>query len=61
VEAIVASVRAVFRSPLSHGVWGVLLAAGIFAGLLAPPVLILSLPVLAYAGHALHRVVFPPP
>lgn len=60
VGAVVGSVRAVFRSPLVHAGWGLILAAGIFACLLAPPVLILSLPVLAHGGQALHREVFPP-
>jgi uncharacterized membrane protein len=59
VAAIVASVRAVFRSPLAHASWALILAAGIFVCLLAPPLLILSLPLLAYAGHALHLEVFP--
>jgi uncharacterized membrane protein len=59
VTAIVASVRAVFRSPLAHAGWALILAAGIFVCLLAPPLLILSLPLMAYAGHALHLEVFP--
>lgn len=59
VGAVVASVRAVFGSPVAHAAWGLVLAAGVFVCLLAPPVLILSLPVLAYGGHALHREVFP--
>ena len=60
VQAVVASVRAVFRSPLAHAGWGLVLAAGVFAGLALPPLLILSLPLLAYGGDAMHREVFPP-
>lgn len=61
VGAVVGSVRAVFASPLVHAGWGLTLAAGIFVCLMAPPLLILSLPVLAYGGHALHLEVFPAP
>ena len=60
VTGIVASVRAVFRSPLAHAGWALVLAAGIFACLPAPPLLALTLPVLAYGGHALHLEVYPP-
>lgn len=60
VEAIVASVRAVFRSPVTHAGWALTLATGIFACLLVPPLLLVSLPVLAYGGFALHQEVFPP-
>jgi uncharacterized membrane protein len=59
VGAVVASVRAVFTSPVTHAGWALILAAGIFVCLLAPPLLILSLPVLAYGGHALHLKAFP--
>jgi len=59
VGAVVASVRAVFASPLAHAAWALVLAAGVFLCLMAPPLLILSLPVLAYGGHALHLEVFP--
>lgn len=59
VGAVVASVRGVFASPVAHAAWALVLAAGIFMCLLAPPLLILSLPVLAYGGHALHLEVFP--
>lgn len=59
VGAIVASVRAVFRSPVVHAAWALVLATGIFACLLVPPLLLVSLPVLAYGGHALHLEVFP--
>jgi uncharacterized membrane protein len=60
VEAIVASVRAVFLSPVAHAGWALVLAAGIFGCLLVPPLLLVSLPVLAYGGHALHLEAFPP-
>ncbi|MBL8483123.1 MAG: DUF2189 domain-containing protein [Rhodocyclaceae bacterium] len=60
VGAVVASVRAVFRGLPAHLAWGVLLAACVFASLLFPPLLAPVLPLLAYAGAALHETVFPP-
>lgn len=60
VTGVVASVRAVFRSPLAHAAWALVLAAGVFASLPAPPLLALILPVLAYGGYALHLEVYPP-
>lgn len=59
VTAVVGSVRAVFTSPVVHAGWALILAAGIFVCLVAPPLLILSLPVLAYGGHALHLEAYP--
>ncbi|MCB1954639.1 MAG: DUF2189 domain-containing protein [Rhodocyclaceae bacterium] len=59
VRAVMASVRAVATSPLAHGAWAALLAATIFMSLLVPPLLCVALPVLAYAGTALDRHVFP--
>lgn len=59
-NAVVASVRGVFRSPVAHLLWALLLAAATFVSVLLPPLLVLTLPVLAYAGHALHHEVFPP-
>ncbi len=59
--AVVASVRAVFVSPSAHGLWALVLAGALFASALLPPLLLLSLPLLGYAGHALHREVFQAP
>ena len=59
VGAVTASVRAVFRSPVAHGLWALLLGAGVFSSLLMPPLLALTLPLLAYTGHAFHVAVFP--
>ncbi|MCB1908728.1 MAG: DUF2189 domain-containing protein [Rhodocyclaceae bacterium] len=58
VGAVMASVRATFRSPLAHALWALALAAGVFASLLLPPLLIVSLPLLAYTGDALHVEIF---
>lgn len=56
--AVVASVRAVFVSPATHGLWALSLAGALIASALVPPLLLLSLPLLGYAGHAFHREVF---
>lgn len=56
--AITASVRACFKSPLTHALWGLILTGGVALGLLVPPLLVLVLPVLAFSGEAFHREVF---
>lgn len=61
VPAVSASVRAILASPLVHGAWALLLATAIFASLLLPPLLCVTLPVLAYAGSELNVQAFPPP
>ncbi|MCB1895716.1 MAG: DUF2189 domain-containing protein [Zoogloeaceae bacterium] len=59
--AVVASVRACFASPLVHGAWALTLAAGIFVSMSLPPLLCVSLPILAYAGDSLNRRCFDSP
>lgn len=60
VGAVVDSVRANFASPLAHMAWAAVLAVCVFSMILAPPLLAVVLPWLAYAGAAFHRAVFPP-
>lgn len=59
--AVVASVRACFTSPLAHALWALTLAAGIFVSMSLPPLLCVSLPILAYAGDSLNRRCFDSP
>ncbi|MBL8471564.1 MAG: DUF2189 domain-containing protein [Rhodocyclaceae bacterium] len=59
VQAVVASVRAVFRGLPAHLAWGVLLSVAVFAALCFPPLFAAVLPLLAYAGSAVHETVFP--
>ena len=61
IPAVNASVRAVFRSFWTAALWGLLLATTTGLGILLLPLLPVVLPVLAYAGFALYRRVFPPP
>jgi uncharacterized membrane protein len=58
--AIAASVRAVLGSLVPSLVWGLLLAGLTLLSIALLPLLAVTLPVLAYAGYALHRRVFPP-
>jgi uncharacterized membrane protein len=59
VVAVVASVRAVFRSPAAHLAWALVLAIAVFASAALPPLLAPVLPLLAYAGGAFHEAAFP--
>lgn len=59
IPAIHASVRAMFHSPGPALAWGLTLILGLMAGFLLPPLLVLILPVLAYAHLHLYRIVFP--
>lgn len=59
VNAVVASVRAVFGNFLPAMAWAVLLSLAIIGSILLLPLLLLSLPWLAYASRALYRRVFP--
>lgn len=59
VAAVTASVRALFRSPLAHAAWALLLTSAIVTSLLLPPLLCVSLPLLGYAGEALSKNCFP--
>jgi len=58
--AVGASVRAVFRNLPSSIGWAVLLTGAIVLSILGLPLLVVTLPVLAYASRALYRTVFPP-
>ena len=58
--AVSASVRAVVGNlPASIG-WALLLSGGILLSILLLPMLLVTLPVLAYASRALYLAVFPP-
>jgi uncharacterized membrane protein len=59
VPAIIASVRAVLGNPGPASAWAVVIVCGILAGILVPPLLAVTLPVLAYGSFALYRAVFP--
>lgn len=59
VQAVHASVRAVFRSLPASLAWGTLLSLVVVISILLLPLLVITLPVLAYASHALYRQVFP--
>lgn len=59
VNAVVASVRAVFGNFAPAMLWGALLAALVIGSILLLPLLPLVLPWLAYASRALYRRVFP--
>ena len=57
--AIAASVRAVLGNLVPSLAWGLLLAGLTLLSIVLLPLLAVTLPVLAYAGYALHRRVFP--
>jgi uncharacterized membrane protein len=59
VQAIHASVRAVFGSFPASIAWGVVLTGTTLLSILVLPLLLVTLPVLAYASFALYRSVFP--
>lgn len=59
VSAINASVRAVLGNPMASISWGLLLGATTMVAILLLPLLLVVLPVLAYASFALYRRVFP--
>lgn len=56
--AVTVSVHACLRNPLTHALWGAILALGVGVGFLLPPLLVVILPVLAFSGEAFHRAVF---
>jgi len=60
VQAVHASVRAVFRSFAASIAWGLLITGGTIISILLLPSLAVVLPILAYASFALYRKVFPP-
>lgn len=59
VDAVLASARTVIGNFRVCLVWGVLLAGVIMLSILAIPLLLLTLPVMAYASFALYRRAFP--
>ena len=59
IEAISSSVRTVFANPVPSLTWGVVLAAATLLAILLPPLLLVVLPILAYASFALYQRVFP--
>lgn len=61
IQAVHASVRAVFGNFIACIAWGLVLTATTLLAILLLPLLIVVLPVLAYASFALYRKVFPLP
>jgi len=59
VEAVVKSVRIVFGNSFTTMVWAVLLSVTVIASILMLPLLLLTLPWLAYASRALYRSALP--
>ncbi len=59
VEAVVSSVRVVFGNFFIAMVWAVLLSTAVMASILLLPLLLLTLPWLAYASRALYRIALP--
>ncbi|MCU7905381.1 MAG: DUF2189 domain-containing protein [Candidatus Thiodiazotropha sp. (ex Epidulcina cf. delphinae)] len=59
VQAVHASVRAVFKNFFVAVLWGSALTLSISIAVLLMPLLLLVLPVMAYASFALYRCVFP--
>ncbi len=60
VGAVAASVRAVFTNIPALLVWALILALGVMATILCPPLLVVSLPCLAFASDLLYLEIFPP-
>lgn len=60
VPAVSASVRAVFSNFSAVLVWALTLAVALIATALCPPLLLLSLPCLAFASDLLYLEIFPP-
>ena len=60
VQAVTASVRAVFANLGAMLVWALVLGAALIATIHLPPLLLLSLPWLAFASDLLYLAVFPP-
>lgn len=61
VQAIHASVRAVLGNFRVCLLWGLLLSASVLLSILFMPLLLWTLPVMAYASFALYRLAFPHP
>lgn len=60
VEAVTASVRAVFANLPAMLLWGLVLAGAVISSVLCPPLLMLSLPCLAFASDLIYLEIFPP-
>ncbi len=60
VQAVTASVKAVFANFGAMLVWGLVLAVAVIATILCPPLLLLSLPCLAFASDLIYLEIFPP-
>lgn len=60
VGAVMASVRAVFANPGAMLAWALVLAVATIATILVPPLLVVSLPCLAFASDLLYLQVYPP-
>jgi len=58
VPAVAASVRAVGRSPVAHLLWGAFLAVSVMASILLFPLLLVTLPVAAFASDHVTGKVF---
>ena len=59
IPAIVGSVRAVLGNLGPALAWALIIVVGLAPGILIPPLLPVTLPVLAYGSFALYRTVFP--
>ncbi len=59
VGAVAASVKAVFVNPGAMLVWGFVLAVAVILTILCPPLLVLSLPCLAFASDLIYLEIFP--
>ncbi|MCU7876075.1 MAG: DUF2189 domain-containing protein [Candidatus Thiodiazotropha sp. (ex Lucinoma borealis)] len=59
VQAVHASVRAVFKNLFTAILWGLILSLSILMAILFLPLLLVVLPVMAYASFALYRTVYP--
>lgn len=59
VEAVVTSVRVVFGNFFTTMLWAVLLSATVIGSILVLPLLLLTLPWLAYTSRALYRAALP--
>ncbi|MES9831836.1 MAG: DUF2189 domain-containing protein [Candidatus Thiodiazotropha sp. DIVDIV] len=59
VEAVHASVRAVFSNFLTTMMWAMILSLFVFISIILLPLILLILPTMSYASFALYRIVFP--
>ncbi len=59
VSGVVASVRAIFANFSIMMAWALLLSVTIIASILVPPLLLVTLPVMAFASHSLYLCTYP--